>query len=108
MVKFVAVPDSESIVNREHHKSHVGQSLILGVLVRVVVGVVPAQQHLTRRTTVDENHRGFLRGSACFLEELAVDGQSVAGVEDNFARSYQARSWKVRWNSVDSDPFRRP
>src|SRR5438105_15962226 len=98
MVKFVAVPDSESIVNREHHKSHVGQSLIHGVLVRVVVGVVPAQQHLTRRSAVDENHRGFPAGPADLLEELAVNGETIAGAEDDSAWSYQTRGRKIRRN----------
>src|SRR5437870_1200676 len=104
-MEFVAVSDPQTIVDRQHHEPHIGQPLILGVLVRVVVGVVPAKEHLTRRTAVNENHCWLLGGAAGFLKELPVDRQTVAGVEYNFARDDEAVGRKVRLNPIEANPL---
>src|SRR5438132_8479986 len=103
-MEFVAVSDPQTIVDRQHHEPQIGQPLILGVLVRVVVGVVPAKEHLTRRTAVNENYCWLLGGPAGFLKELPVDRQTIARVEHSFARGHEAGGREGRWKPIEANP----
>src|SRR6266850_1261152 len=55
-----AVADAAAIVDRKNDVAAAGQVLIHRIGIRVVIHVVPAEQHLTDRTAVHEDQRGFL------------------------------------------------
>src|SRR5204862_4284563 len=104
MVEIVTVSNPAPVVHRQHHESTIGQRLIFGVLIRVVIGIVPAEKHLPWRSAVDENDGGFFPGRAGFFEELTVDGHSVARFEDDFPRNDKAGRGKISRDAIETDP----
>src|SRR3984893_5923290 len=86
-----AVADSAAVVYREHHVSAAGQVLIHGVGVRVVVHVVPAEEHLTHRSAMHENQSWLLLTglAVCGKKKLAVNLPTVGGVKNHLLRRTQ-------------------
>src|SRR5207244_12978419 len=53
-----AVTDAAAIVDGENDVAAIGEVLIHGIGIRVVVHVMPAEEHLTHGATVNEDERG--------------------------------------------------
>ena len=102
-MEIVAVPDAESVVHREDDEPTAREILIERVGVRVIVRVVPAEQHLPRWPTVDVDDGRLSRvpTARCF-EQLPVDGQTVSRAKHDLFRRDQ-RSRKVGRNVIGAD-----
>ena len=74
------------------------QVLIHRVAIAVVIHVVPAEQHLSRRSAVHEDHAGLLpRGfRAARIEQLTVDHHPIGGLELDLLRRYERLQRKFR------------
>src|ERR1700733_2035693 len=83
MMKLTAVADTEPVVQREHDKTVRSEVLVYRVAIAVVIHVVPAEQHLTRRAAVHEYDAGFPLGGfrAARVEQLAVNQRSIGRLE---------------------------
>src|SRR5260370_28512615 len=55
-----AVANSAAVIQRKNDVSAAGEVLIHGVRIRVVVHIVPAEEHLADRPAVKKNQRGPL------------------------------------------------
>ncbi len=110
-MELVAVPDAEPVVDGQHHEPAAGQVLVQRIGVRVVVGIVPAQQHLPRRASMHEDHRGLLRSrtrvAARALEELGVDVEAVGRLEDDLSRHHELRLRIARGHEIGGEQTRR-
>ena len=97
MMEGVTVADPEPIVNRQHDIAVVGEILIHRIAVAVIVHVVPAEQHLPRRASVDEDHARLFR-AASVVEQLAVNRPAIRGFERDRARNDQLGLGEFRRN----------
>src|SRR5690348_16926635 len=107
VMELVPVADPAPVVHTEHHVTLAREVLIDRVAVRVIIHVVPAEEHLARRPAVDEDDRGLPRGTALPLEELAVDGRTVRRGEDDLPRYHHSLHRKVR-DELVAEESRRP
>src|SRR6266511_3865054 len=92
-----AIPDAEPVVHREHDEPATRQILIQRVGVRVIVRVVPAQQHLPRWTAVNIHDGGFASGPSRYFEQLSVDRQSVGRPKRSEERRV-GKECRSRWS----------
>ena len=78
------VADAAAVVDGEHDVALAGQPLVHRVGIPVVIHVVPAEEHLTPRPAVKEDHRRPLVAGLQILrhEQLTVDRQAVGRRED--------------------------
>ena len=93
-IKVVTVSDPAPVVDGEHDESTARQVLVDRVRVRIVVHVMPRQQHLTKRAAVHEHDRRMF-STAARQKELTVNHPAVGGAERNFPRRYELRRRKV-------------
>src|SRR6266478_1334687 len=77
--KRAAVADSAAVIQREDHVTAAGEILIHGVGIRVVVHVMPAEEHLAHGAAMEENQRGVLlsRLQSGWHKKLCVEFESV-------------------------------
>src|SRR4051812_36584299 len=80
VMKMMPVTDAEAIIHREHDIAMISEVLIHRVAVAVIVHVVPAEQHLSRRTAMDKDQAGF-PGARAIVEQLSVDGPAICRFE---------------------------
>src|ERR1051326_2464781 len=107
MVEIVPVADTETIVHRQNNVAVGGEILIHRVRIRVVIHVVPAEQHLPGGTAVHEDDGGLLRRTTRALEQLTVDHRSVSGAEDDHLWCHELLGWEVRRDVIGGDETRR-
>ena len=83
--EFHAVADSAAIVHGQDDEAPAREVLVHRIGVAVVVHVMPAGQHLTPRSAVEEDDGGppLSRLRVRGPEELGVDRQAVRGREDH-------------------------
>src|SRR5260221_6624329 len=108
MLKVAAIPDAETVIHGQDDESAAREILIRRVRVGVIVRVMPAEQHLSRRAAMHEDD-GWLAASTCerrivSLEELTVDLEAVGRVEYDPARHDELRRRKIGRNAVEDDP----
>src|SRR6266481_3514969 len=103
--KIEAVANSAAIVYGEHDVAAAREVLIQRVSIAVVEHVVPAEEHLAARTTVEE-HNGGMAGRFARIrreEELAVNLHAVSGGENHLLRSDQSAGrmgdWASEWST---------
>src|SRR6266404_2848508 len=86
--KRAAVTDSAAVIQRQYHITAAGEILIHGVGIRVVVHVVPAEEHLAHGAAMEENHGWEFCSRFQILrqEQLRVDLQPVSGLEFHLLR----------------------
>src|SRR6185295_347497 len=103
-----AVADAAAIVDREHDISTASEVLIHRVGIRVVVHVVPAQQHLAHGTAMHEDQRRALVAGfgAVGEKELAVDFEAIGGAEQYLLRSDKLSGGKVARLLIGRDDLR--
>src|SRR5207247_3416587 len=75
LMEVKAITDAEPVVHREHDEPATRQVLIQRVGVRVIVRVVPTQQHLPRRTAVNIHDSGFATGRSLYVERFSLERQ---------------------------------
>src|SRR6267378_3844732 len=103
--KIEAVANSAAIVYGEHDVAAAREVLIQRVSIAVVEHVVPAEEHLAARTTVEE-HNGGMAGRFARIrreEELAVNLHAVSGGENHLLRSDQSAGRKIRGSSFGGE-----
>ncbi len=88
-------------------KPRLARVLVHAVVVGVVTHVVPAEEHLARRAAVDVDERRPLGRSARRLEQLSVDLEAVARLEDHLLRRHQLRRRELRRHAVLGEAPRR-
>ena len=80
LMEVVSIADAQPVVHGQNDEPAARQILIERIGVGVIVRVVPPQQHLPRRTTVDVDDRGLPRAPATGgggLEQLPVNSQPI-------------------------------
>ena len=87
-----AVADAAAVIERENDVAAAGEILIHGIGIRVVVHVVPAEEHLPHRATVQEDRCRPLLASCDpgGHKKLRVYFQPVCGSEGCLLRCDQA------------------
>ena len=80
MLKGAAIGDAQPVIDRQHGETVRRQILVHGIAVGVIVHIVPAQHHLPRWPAMHEDDGG-LRPRAAGIEQLAVNGEAVGGIE---------------------------
>src|SRR5262249_42065857 len=88
-------------------KAGAGENLIHAIVAGVIGNVVPAEEHLPRRTAVNVNERRAARGPARGFEELAVNLDAVARLEDDLLRHDELRGREIGRNPILGEPPRR-
>src|SRR5438445_3810318 len=105
-----AITYAAAVIDRKHDVATIGEILVHRVGVRVVIHVVPAEQHLADWTTVHEDERGFLvRGvlrSGRWKEQLTVNLDTVRSFERHLLRRYQLLRRKIGWPSLGGECLR--
>jgi len=61
LMEGAAVADAEAVIDRQHDEAVRRQILIHRIGVGVIIKIVPAEQHLSRRSAVNENNSGLPR-----------------------------------------------
>src|SRR5260221_3778996 len=107
MLKVAAIPDAETVIHGQDDESAAREILIRRVRVGVIVRVMPAEQHLSRRAAMHEDV-GWLAASTCerrivSLEELSVDLDAVGRVGYDPPRHDELRRRKIGRNAVEAD-----
>ena len=103
-----AVADAEPVVHREHDEAAAREVLVHRVRVRVVVAVVPAEQHLPRRAAVHEDHGGPLLAGRRAGGRRAGRASSMpsAARERHLRRRHEPRGREVGGHAVVAEHAR--
>ena len=91
-----AIANAAAEVHREHYVARCRQVLIERIGIRVVFHVVPAEQHLAARPSVEEDHRGRRPGRLSRRqEELAVQLEAIGRPKYHRLRRHHPVEQKV-------------
>src|ERR1700733_5938625 len=97
MMKRAAVAESKTRVHRQRDETMRGEVLIHGVAVAVVIHVMPAEQHLPWRATVDENYpRLLVAGFCAVVEPLPMHQGAISRAEGHLFGTKEFRHWEIR------------
>src|SRR4029077_1683757 len=103
-VKIVAVTDPQPVIHRQDDESAAREILIERVRVRVIVRVVPTEQHLPRWSAMDVDDGGLAGPpTPCArFEQLPMNRQPIGGAENDLPWSDEARG-EVTRNVIGAD-----
>src|SRR5215831_13464896 len=92
-----AIANTAAVIERENDIAAASEILVHGVGIRVVVYVVPAEEHLANRAAVKKNQSGALVARLCSSKnkKLAMQFEAVNGFEDGLLRNDEAVSGKL-------------
>jgi hypothetical protein len=78
-----AIPGAAPMIHRKHHVSVTGQHRVEGICAVVIAAVMGAQEPLTPRAPLEEEHRGVTLTLAVvgWQEQLSVDLHAVDAIE---------------------------
>src|SRR5579864_5139751 len=95
--KRAAIADATAIVDGQHDIAAAGEILVHGIGIRVVIHVVPAEQHLPDRPAMHEDQRWFLvaRLGVGWKKKLSMNFQAVLSAKSDLLRRDKLVRWKI-------------
>src|SRR5262249_28776568 len=83
LAKRPPVADAAPVIHRQNYKTATRKVLIQRVRVVIIEAVVPSEQHLPYWSAVHEDYRRRLARDVSRFEELAMNPDSVGGLDDH-------------------------